>query len=240
RKCIEFAAVIKEHGGDRIGVPRSTIAKELEKSGASSGFQLLAASAKIFGITEGHGDTRLTALARSYFFPTNERESRSAELAFMIEPPVFAELVKRLDGAKLPNTSILSNILSQMGVTESWRMRAAQIFSSTAAELNVIDRLGFLRYEAACNAAALGEPRPQPPERTNDNQNATQQTAPTHEPEQRITAKGNVWVYSEGGGTVRLETTDPLPRELWARLKRYVEVLNPSPEQTKEANDGSK
>ncbi len=44
-----------------------------------------------------------------------------------------------------------------------------------------------------------------------------------------ISPAASVWVFSEAGGTVKLET-DQLPRELWERLKQYVDdVLEPSP-----------
>ena len=39
------------------------------------------------------------------------------------------------------------------------------------------------------------------------------------------TTNGNVWFA--GAGTVRLETPDPMPADLWKQLKKYVEVLKP-------------
>lgn len=43
-----------------------------------------------------------------------------------------------------------------------------------------------------------------------------------------LASSSNHWVFSEAGGTVKLETPDPLPRALWERLKRYVDMLEPA------------
>lgn len=244
RSCLKVAAIVKNHGGDRAAVPKSVIAKELGQSKASSGFALLSASAKTFGMVTGQGEFQLTTLGRSYFFPTSDRESRQAELAFLIEPDVFRELVKKLDGSKLPNSGILANILGQMGVTESWRPRIAQIFASTAAELQVLDGAGFLRYEAACHSAGPGGPRNYPPEeqspRVIKGMPGVQEEPVVPSPVAARTVGSaavvdasdrNVWQFTESGGTVRLETPDPLPMALWLRLKKYVEVLEPEESQ---------
>jgi hypothetical protein len=49
-----------------------------------------------------------------------------------------------------------------------------------------------------------------------------------------VLPNANVWTYTEGGGAVRLETTESISFALWDRLKRYVEVLKPSKEETNE------
>lgn len=41
------------------------------------------------------------------------------------------------------------------------------------------------------------------------------------------TAKINSWDYSEDGGTVRIRTPETLPRSLWERLQKYVNMLEP-------------
>lgn len=37
----------------------------------------------------------------------------------------------------------------------------------------------------------------------------------------------NIWVFREDGCTVLVRTSDPLPRQLWMRLKNYVDVIMP-------------
>ncbi len=37
----------------------------------------------------------------------------------------------------------------------------------------------------------------------------------------------DTWLYREAGGSVRIETSNPLPRVLWERLVKYVAMLEP-------------
>jgi hypothetical protein len=39
----------------------------------------------------------------------------------------------------------------------------------------------------------------------------------------------DTWLYREAGGSVRIETSNPLPRVLWERLVKYVAMLEPEP-----------
>jgi hypothetical protein len=63
----------------------------------------------------------------------------------------------------------------------------------------------------------------------------------TQEPpaESDATNRTNVWWFREAGGMVRVESPDPLPRVLWERLKRYVDVIEPAAEQEKEKPVGT-
>lgn len=41
-------------------------------------------------------------------------------------------------------------------------------------------------------------------------------------------ADRNLFVHTEAGATVRCETSVPIPRFLWERLKAYVEMIEPN------------
>ena len=131
-----------------------------------------------------------------------------------------------MDGKRLPGNEILGNLLGRIGVPTSWRIRAAGIFISAAKALGVIDQNGFLRYSVELHKARLADNKaPLPSESSNANAETitasagrASVTAATVGAASVQTASGaNVWVYSEAGGTVRLETPDPLPLELWKR-----------------------
>jgi hypothetical protein len=250
--CLKLAESVARHGGGSASVPKSLLSADLQADSASSAFQSLVASAKTWGIVQGSTELQLTELGRSYFFPLTENDKRNSVLGFLVSPTAFRALVDQLDGKRLPSNDILGNQLGRIGVPTSWRIRAAGIFVSAAKDLGVIDQNGFLRYAVEMHKAKTTEERiPLAAEigRANHEMIVAQTAQPVATGETRqapgpasthITPGANVWVYSEGGGTVRLETPDPLPIELWKRLKRYVAVLNPEPDQEHGGDDGSK
>ncbi len=128
-QCLKLGSIVKEHGGERAGVPKSVIAQGLNMDQGASNFSQLIASTKTFGIVEGTSELSLTNISREYFFPTSENGSRMAELEFLVQPTAFYHLIKRFDGSKLPKPTILGNLLGkECGIPASWRIRAAQIF----------------------------------------------------------------------------------------------------------------
>ena len=44
----------------------------------------------------------------------------------------------------------------------------------------------------------------------------------------------NACVFSQGQHTVKVETPNPLPRALWERLRKYVDLLEPDDTLTEE------
>jgi hypothetical protein len=243
KNCLRLGAVVKQHGGERAGVPKSVVARAMDADQGSSAFSTQVASAKNFGVIEGTSELRLTENGREYFFPTAANGSRLAELEFLAHPPAFAFLIKQFDGSRLASTQIIANQLGKhCGVPASWRLRVAQIFISAATDLGVLDQNGFLRYGAAKHTAG-----------GSSNSTATlqmhgMQSQPDRSPPAQAAVgnmsgsaddkfsvggtffgvKTNTWIYGEAGGMVRLETSDPLPRDLWDRLTRYVKMLEPA------------
>jgi hypothetical protein len=242
--CRKLANAVSVNGGDRIAVPKSMVAQALEVDQGSGSFAQLVASAKTWGFVDGFAELSLTELAREYFYPTTANGKRVAELNFLIKPTAYAFLVKYFDGSRLPGTPLLGNVMGKnCGVPKSWQLRAAQIFVNAAEELNVLEG-GYLRYHAAVHAASLlgGPSHIEPPmtspqmeemaaAMTKHFSGSTSVTRPlqtTSPPSTSSAQPSNVWTWSEDGGTVRLETSIPLPLPLWQRLEKYVEAIKPA------------
>jgi hypothetical protein len=238
QRSLDLATVVNTAGGSRSPVSRATIAHGLGMSKTASALDQLLASARAFAMIEGRGAFALTETAKRYFYPRDDRESRRSELEMFASPKVFQFLITRFDGNSLPPTNTLANILMQdAAVGKSWKDRVASIFVEAATRLRIIDGGGRLRFSSAMigrseeellrQATATEEvpniavvpPRPEAAGSTNPNATPHIETP---------TPGRNVWIFSESNGTVKVDTPNPLPRALWVRLKKYVEMLEPS------------
>jgi hypothetical protein len=239
RQCMKLSAIVKEHGGDSASVPKSVIAQEMGTDQGSSMLSQLVASAKTYGIVDGLQELCLTELGREYYFPLSDDGKRSAELAFLAQPPAFEYLIKRFDGSRLPSPNILANELGRnCGVSESWRNRAASFFINTAQDLGVVDAGNFLRYAAAKHSADSTAPHTSTDAADSGPITVAPETAHLHatkfSPDVRVGApvdssKTTAWTH----GAIRVETPNPLTRQLWEKLQKYVELMEPD-EQAKE------
>jgi hypothetical protein len=231
-RATRVAASVNNLGGFRSDVPKSSLASALKMT-VSPGFSQVVSAAKAFGLISGFKSYVLTENAKRYFHPTSDADKRLAELAGFRMPLAFRSLIDRFDGHKLPTTEFLANLLLKEGaVPPSWATRVAQIFVSSAKELGLIDESDILRYGAAMHDAERGTlpKRSQsndliPPNPPDLNVNADEKT--TLKDPVQTKAGRNTWTFNEAGGTVVVETTDPLPRALWQRLQRYVTAIEP-------------
>lgn len=245
--CLKLGEALKELGGARTAISKSLLAQQLGMRGTLA--QLLGA-AKAFQIIEGRGEYSLTEAGKRYFLPETESDKKLASLEFLAGPTAYKMLLDRFDGDRLPQTASLRNILARHGgVPTSWVNRVASIFITAVSELGLVDAQGFLRYKATKSRAS--QSKPEEPEHLRPQSPSGQTIYPDGIPtEERIGTPalnlhnqlnfrhsidaekkgpaGNVWIFSEEGGTVRLETPNPLPSALWKRLKQYVDVLEPA------------
>lgn len=241
KTALRVGDLVKSGGGDRVAVPKSVIAEGLEMDQGSSGFVQAIASAKAYGIVDGHTELRLTELGRNYYFPTNDAEKRIAELGFFKSPPTFQFLIEKFDGSVLPGPTMLSNLISrEFQINDMWRLRVVRFFASTATELGILDANGRLRYDAARHRADNGAAQSTP---TADMQ-TTEPIVPAMVPipqantvtsgdarmpmtnAPNLPGKTKLYLFADGAG--RLQTPYPLPQDEWEELKSYVEnVLKP-------------
>src|SRR4051794_27283236 len=82
-QAFKMGAVVKEHGGNRAGVPKSVIAQALGTDQGASSFSQQVASAKTWGVVDGTTELRLTEQSQEYYFPTSDESKRISALSFL-------------------------------------------------------------------------------------------------------------------------------------------------------------
>jgi hypothetical protein len=237
QNALDVARAVSEAGGANAEVQNPVIAHALKSSHTSGAFAQRLSSARSYGlISGGRGGYRLTDAAKRYFFPSSESEKRLAMLEFLNAPPIFAEIIKRFDGNKIPATDMLANVLlREMKVPESWKERVARFFLKTAQEAGIMDSQGFLRYAASRQSMDTRTSKQskdqievsQPPVSLDLSKGHSSLAFPT--PEEGM----NAWVFSLNGKTVRVETSSDLTPDLWKKLNSYIQVLKPFEEESK-------
>ena len=179
-KCLDLAKIVCELGGNKNRVQRSLIAQQMQIDEDSASLSQIIAATKCFGLIEGWGTFTLTDLARKYFFPTDETEKRKSLLEVVKCPTVFEKLIQRFDGNKLPANDMIANLIHrEMEVPESWKARAASLFSAAMRDIEVIDANGFLRYAASRHALDARIPVP------GDGQQRNKDESSMHQEEKR-------------------------------------------------------
>jgi hypothetical protein len=232
--CARFLQTLRECGGASGHVPKSVIASALGVGDSSSGFYSLLASAKTFGMIEGNRDISMSTTARDYVLPDSESQRRLAELSFFEAPAAFRFLIERFDGHELPASVRIGAILLKGNMApESWAQRVATFFLSMADDLKLIDR-GFLRLGVARHEATNGRLGPRVP--LDDAGGRTEpriheiriaDTIGVSAPTSTTCTTSTTWEHAG----VRVTTPEPLAPEVWIKLKKYVEMLEPSSQQ---------
>ena len=107
-------------------------------------------AAKQFGlITTLQGSTvQLTDVSKRILYPTGD-ETREVELTCFAQPPLYAKLISKYDGAALPSTAILANILmNEHRIARAVKDNAAKCFVESAEQLGIL-KGGVLCYSEA-------------------------------------------------------------------------------------------
>lgn len=225
QNALEVARAVCDSGGANSDVQRSVIAHTLQSSANSGAFIQRIASAKVYGMIEG-GRTgyHLTDDAKRYFFPSSDSEKRNALLMLLKSAPIFAEIIKRFDGNRIPSTDLLANVLlREFNIPGSWKDRVARFFLKAAADAEILDAQGFLRYAAARESIdhmpASTSSQPALSKSESSSPIAVSQSVPVGI---------DALVFSVGDQTVRLETPKgDLSRALWEKLNKFVKALEP-------------
>ena len=230
--AIEVGQAVLDCGGANVDVPKASIAHALNASETSGGFLQRLLTARVFGIIEGRGQYRLTEVANHYFSPLEEGAREKAYVEFISRPPVFAELIKKFDGQKVPAVNLLANILErELGVAKSWKDRVATNFIKTTQAVGVLDGGGFLRYRASRHAmTSTARPlAPSAPEVPLPHVEPSAQATLVAAPPKSAPAGRFAMTIPYGDTFAYLESPqrDKLDSELWEMLNAAVQMLKP-------------
>jgi len=229
-ECFRVAEAVRDLGGARSPVRKSSLAQHLKFPESSPSFSQRLGAAKAFKLIEGHGSYSLSDAAKRYFYPISESQKAEAGLEILSSPLAFQSIIRRFSGDKLPTSEIIANIVHrEAGVPLSWKDRTASFFRKSAEFLGVVDAEGFLRYgnENAVSESKEQSIKTQPA--MSDNGTA-QQIIRTPRKVESPPPGYSQWVFPFGGSYIRLETPEALTKELWDKLNAYVQILKPSDE----------
>lgn len=227
--CLKVAEAVKEIGNGRQDVDKSVLAAHMKVDAQSADFAQKIASSKTYGLLDGKTTLQLTEAAKEYFFPTHDPASAKAAglLKFFYSPTAFQVLIDSYDGSKPPALEIMGNVLSQKyGVPESWKLRVATFFLRAGNTAGAIEPDGFIRYKAKLKGSGGRSELRKPLVHGPDHEDLA---APPSDPppEEKDKPGVNVWKYSFQGSTFRIETPENMTKELWEKLNKYLQVIQP-------------
>jgi len=239
--CLVVAKGVSEIGNGKQAVSRSMLASHLNLDEKSGDFAQKLASTKCYGLIDGRSDFKLTELAQSYFFPTQdpEREKRVALIQACGAPGAFSELLNRYDGSKLPASDLIGNVLSrEFGIPESWKFRIASFFVKALTTAGTLSQDGFIRHKSELQKLTSGHgPHRESESKGSGHKQNQEKDEGTRQDGQRDRLPADtgdrgkvvIWTYRFEGKSFHIETPEDITTELCDKLKRYIDVLNPNP-----------
>jgi hypothetical protein len=230
-RAIAAAEAVRDSGGANQDVLKSTVAAKLQLTEDSPTLLGVLGAARLFGLITGRGSYRLTDLAKCYFYPTVDADPATARVLMAKEPPLFSALIDRFDGSRLPNAEFLANLFAKeyTGISESWRPRVASLFLSTVRDARIVDAAGVLRFKASLNGSSAVRPVPPPPAANESPLAQPQVDVPSGTSKNPPPPRDDidVWTFSIGSDSVRVETSSELSMAAWTKLEKYVKILRP-------------
>jgi hypothetical protein len=160
--AIEFCKKLDEKGLD--GLPAEAIAAGLGYGSIkTNAFSTRLSAARQFGLLDlnekGH---TITPLARGLIHPISQSSLARLNRDAVAAPPLYADLLARLSGRKLPDAAALANVLyHQFQITSSAKDAAAQAFLDSTRFAGLVDTDDMLQNETI---DARGTPAPPGPD----------------------------------------------------------------------------
>jgi hypothetical protein len=109
----------------------------LDMSAKSSGYRVQLSAARMFGLVEtANGRHKLTPLGKMAMDPQREREARVK--AFM-SVPLYSRLYEEHKGGVIPPAAALERDMVRIGVIETQKSRARQVFEKSAEQANFFE-----------------------------------------------------------------------------------------------------
>lgn len=163
-ESIKLCESIEQLGVD--GLTSADIASALGyKNIKTNTFSARLSAARQFGLLVLTGEGyALTGLARSILHPVDPDDLPRLHRESLLKPPLYAELVDRLGGKRVPEASILGNVLyHHYQIIASAKQSAAEAFLSSARFAGALTDDGvFLPGGVEAPSAAPGQPAAAP------------------------------------------------------------------------------
>jgi hypothetical protein len=169
-ECLAFCESIENRGVD--GLSAADIASALGYTNIKTNtFSARLSAARQFGLLSLTGDGyALTPLARELLHPVDPTDLPRLYRQALLKPPLYVELAERLGGKKVPEASILGNVLyHHYQIIAKAKLAAAEAFLDSArfagalSDDQVFHPSGVPRPLGVANPAARPNSRPAPP-----------------------------------------------------------------------------
>ena len=225
-ETINLCRFIDERGLD--GLTSADVASSLGYSNIKTNtFSAKLSAARQFGLIDLKDDGyHLTWLAKSILHPQDRSEVGQLLRQALATPPIYAELIQRLDGKRVPDAAILANVLyHNYQIITSAKEAAAESFLESARFAGLIGPDQILRRESA----AVSPPTvasTSPPSNT-ESAAGTHASASAHGPVQSSAAPAGVRIDlklwgRDQGKTVRVRAPESMTN---ASLERLIQTL---------------
>ncbi|MEO6810117.1 MAG: hypothetical protein ABI353_13470 [Isosphaeraceae bacterium] len=224
-ESLEFSKVIADRGLDSL--PAGEIALAMGyKNAKTNTFSARLSAARQFGllVLEGDGYT-LTPLARAILHPVDPDGLPALYRQAFAEPPLYVDLSARLAGKKVPEASILANVLyHNHQIIASAKLSAAEAFLESARFAEVLGLDGVVRPLGQDSTTTLT-----PAKAPASTATLPPVQAEPHAPQPRT--KGNdarldlrLW-GPDKGKTIRLRAPESMTRASFERFLQAVQLL---------------
>ena len=225
--CIEMCKFIESRGLDGLTAP--DIASALGyKNIKTNTFSARLSATRQFGLLllndDGYG---LTPLAKSILHPVDLNDLGRLHRQALREPPIYSDLIERLDGKRVPDLEILGNVLyHHHQIIATAKESAAEAFLTSARFAGALGADMILRVEAQTaitpmivpSTSASTEVRPTAPAVQRDVARSHSEADPTG-----IRIDLRLWDDDEGK-VIRVRAPQSLTRDSYDRLLQALRL----------------
>jgi hypothetical protein len=222
-EAIALCRSVEELGVD--GLTGADIAQALGyKSIKTNTFSSSLSSARQFGLLELTGEGyALTTLGRAILHPTGDAELARLRRQALLCPPLYAEFATRMGGKKLPEATILGNVLyNHYQITATAKQVAAETLLESARFA------GTLADDLVFHPDGVLAPAPKPTAPTPDHDapppRAKNRIEPTARERREVRLDLELWGTDEGK-RVRLRAPKSMTRESFERFLQALRLV---------------
>jgi hypothetical protein len=240
-EVLKLCESIEELGVD--GLPASDIASALGyKSIKTNTFSAPLSAARQFGLLSLTGEGyALTPLAREILHPVDPANLPALLRQALRKPPLYAELVERLGGKKVPDPTILGNILyHNHQIIASAKQQAAEAFLESARFAGALGTDNVFRVEGHDPVSQAEKPTVAPA--------AASRSSSSRPPRPRATGEivrldMRLWDLDDGK-TIRVRAPESISRASFDRFlqafRLLVRIEDPAPAAPAPAPEGAR
>jgi hypothetical protein len=185
-------------------------------------FSARLSAARQFGLLTLQDDGyTMTPIARGLIHPLGPQEVARLRRQALASPSLYADLISRLEGRKLPEAAALANLLyHQFQITSTAKQAAAESFLDSARFAGVLGADGILHAESSMPVEAPPVAEPVQPEQARASRPAS---APSADVGPTVRIDLRLW-GPDTGKVVRVRAPESMTEESFERLMQSLRL----------------